>query len=158
MPAGATSEFQAGLARTLISTKSKCCLMVPWQSNSSLSGVVDPPAGHSGENCTSNPMVNFVESLLSTFLLVFVVPPTRHVKKKRQQCILHAGGVKICDCSYFYSLKWLLAAVGLVSSWKAMHQLPPSTDHQNSCLDGLLVWSTKAVLICLPLALETVTP
>lgn len=36
-----------------------------------------------------------------------------------------------------------------------MHQLPsPSRDHQNSCLDGHLVWPTKAVLIFLPLGLS----
>lgn len=121
----ATSEFQAGLAMTLISAKSKCCLMVPWQSNSHLSGVADPPAGPAGKNCISSPMVIFVESLLLAFSLVFVVTPPQHDEKKTYQCILHTGGVKICDCSYFYGLGWLLAAVGLLSSWKAVQWVLP---------------------------------
>lgn len=99
--------------------------MVPWQSNSHLSGVADPPAGPAGENCTNSPMVNFVESLLLVFLLVFVVTPTQHVEKKRQQCISHTEDGKICDCSYFCGLRLLLAAVGLLSSWKAVQWVLP---------------------------------
>lgn len=99
--------------------------------------------------------------------------------KKRQQCSLHAGGRIICDYSYFYGLRWLLAAVG--SLWSAAGQtclwegaqgasapsshpifvlfpmcwLPhPSRDHQNSCLDGPLARPSKAVLIFLPLELS----
>lgn len=33
--------------------------------------------------------------------------------------------MKICDCSYFYGLRWLLATVGLLSSWKAVQWALP---------------------------------
>ena len=59
-------------------------------------------------------MVIFVEGLLSAFLVVLFVTPTRHVGKKKAAMQFARRGMKICDYSYFYGLRWLLAAVGLL--------------------------------------------
>lgn len=121
MRTGATSKFQAGLAVTLISARSECRLSVPWQSDSHLSGVAGPsPSWSRGENRISGPTVILGEGLLPAFLWVLGVTPEMACWKKRQQCSLHAGGRIICDYSYFYGLRWLLAAVG--SLWSAAGQ------------------------------------
>lgn len=88
-------------------------------------------------------------------------------------------GMKICGYSYFYGLRWLLDAVGLLQSpagqafclWEAAQgagnlsshftfvlfhicQLPPPCrSHRKSCLDRPLVWPSMFVLIFLLLGL-----
>jgi len=57
-------------------------------------------------------MVISVEGLLAAILVVLVVTPTRRVGEKRAEMQFAHRGMKICDYSYFYGLRWLLAAVG----------------------------------------------